>query len=206
MPRVVVLIKGPTKTVDLPEARLTFWDYVNVETGVNDNINYNASDHVFASGYHTFKMIADELKELGAIELLPNKHNSGCTCTIKTDQQLELFKFGELLGFDENTTVTATLFSTGVVDINKGLRYIRVGCSVVKKPENTVNGEKSDVIVVLPITSVQPLKSSVQHFFDIESRVSINKGAFIQLIFNVTDQDGNSVNVGDILLDMYMTL
>lgn len=216
MIRVSVLISGSTKTIDLQESIIAinsnpyilvkkatiFWNYVNITSAVNDKIKYNSSDHVFSPGYHTFKMIADDLKKLGSIELVANRYDS--TCTITTDHQIELFKFGQLLGFDENTTITTTKTSPNVVNINRGLKYIQVTSNIVNRSKNIVNGNKSDCIAVLPITSTQTLKASVQHFFDIESRIPINKGVINQLEFKITDQDDNSVNVGEVLLDLYI--
>ena len=60
------------------------------------------------------------------------------------------------------------------------------------------DGKKSDVIVSLPITTTQPLNGSVQHYFDIESRVKIDRGFVNKITFNV------SKNVGKVLLDLYI--
>lgn len=53
---------------------------------------------------------------------------------------------------------------------------------------------KSSTLVSLAITSAQTMKGSVQHYSDIEIRVPI-KGV---------DQDRNEVNIGDMLLDLYL--
>ena len=66
------------------------------------------------------------------------------------------------------------------------------------------NGKRSDVIVVLLITTTQSLKGSVQHFFDIESRVPIDTGVVSKINFNVKDQDGNTISIGKLLLDLYI--
>ena len=58
------------------------------------------------------------------------------------------------------------------------------------------NGKKSDVILTLPITSTQLLKGSVQLYFDVESRVLIDKGVINKTDFKVTK------NVGKVLLDL----
>ena len=50
----------------------------------------------------------------------------------------------------------------------------------------------------LPITTTQTLKGSVQHYFDIESRVPIFNGVVNRIEFNVTK------NVGNVLLELYI--
>ena len=52
-------------------------------------------------------------------------------------------------------------------------------------------------MLTLPVTSMQTLKGSVQHYFDIESRVPIDKGIINKIDFKVTK------NVGKVLLDLY---
>ena len=99
-----------------------------------------------------------------------------------------------------NNSLAATKTTSGKqVDINNGLEYIEISCSLVKMSENiNSNGKKSDVILTLPITSTQALKGSVQHYFDIESRVPIDKRVINKIDFKVTK------NVGKVLLDLYI--
>ena len=66
------------------------------------------------------------------------------------------------------------------------------------------NGEISVVIAVLPITTTQSLKGSVKHFFDIESRVLVDNRFINNIDVNVKDQDGNTISVGKVLLDLYI--
>ena len=53
------------------------------------------------------------------------------------------------------------------------------------------------VMLTLPVTSMQMLKGSAQHYFEIESRVPIDKGIINKIYFKVTK------NVGKVLLDLY---
>jgi hypothetical protein len=55
-------------------------------------------------------------------------------------------------------------------------------------------GKPSDVI-----TSV-----TVADYIDVESRNSIVKGTCSELIFHVTDQDGKSIDIGEVLIEMYL--
>ena len=105
-----------------------------------------------------------------------------------------------ILGFNKNQVInTNTKTVSGKqVDINNGLEYIEISCSLVKMQKNiNSNGKKSDVIVALP-TSTQTLKGSVQHYFDNESRAPIDKGVINKIDFKVTK------NVGKVLLDLYI--
>ena len=61
-----------------------------------------------------------------------NEHNN--TCKIYSgSQNLNLKKFGKLLGFPENEIVNSGTWkiSPSVVDINKGLRYVNINCNIV---------------------------------------------------------------------------
>ena len=76
---------------------------------------------------------------------------------------------------------------------------------MVKIRENiNTNGKRSDVIALLPITTTQSLKGSVQHFFDIESRVPIDRGVINKINFNIKDQDGNTIRISKVRLDLYI--
>ena len=122
-------------------------------------------------------------------------------CSITSDNAINLKNLGRLLGFNKNQSITAnTKTKSGKqVDINNGLEYIEVTCSLVKMQKNiNSNGKKSDVILSLPITSTQTLNGSVQHYFDIESRVPTDKGVINKINFNIP------VNVGKVLLDLYI--
>ena len=66
------------------------------------------------------------------------------------------------------------------------MKYIDVKCSLVDRQNNIdTDGKRSDVILSLPITSTNTLKGSVQHYFDIESKIPINKGVYNLLNFSV---------------------
>ena len=114
---------------------------------------------------------------------------------------------GPILGFTKNQAINVnTITKSGnSVNINNGFQHIKVTCSLVRMIDNiNTNGKRTDVIAVLPITTTQSLKGSVQHFFDIESRVPIDKGVINKINFNVKDQDGNTISIGKVLLDLYI--
>ena len=70
----------------------------------------------------------------------------------------------------------------------------------------SIYGKKSDTIVGLSITSMQLLKGPIQHFVEIENKIPINKGVMNQINLNITDQDNKAINVGKILLELYIMM
>ena len=64
--------------------------------------------------------------------------------------------------------------------------------------------KRDNTLISLPITTKLSLFGSVMDYNDIESKVLVTKGVVNQLKFDVTDQDGNSVNVGKVLLECYL--
>ena len=86
-----------------------------------------------------------------------------------------------------------------------GLKYISISCNIVDSSQNLdTQGGKSNILTSLAIPTSQSLFGSTQHFSDIESKVMVDKGIINQITFKVTDQDGNPVNVGEILLECYI--
>ena len=103
--------------------------------------------------------------------------------------------------FKPNTTT----ISDSRVNLNLGLEYIKIRCDVVDSSRNLdEDGDKDNTIVSLPITTTQTLYGSVQPFYDIESKIPINRGVINRLRFSVTDQNGDLVDVGKILLECYL--
>ena len=144
-------------------------------------------------------MLKKEIESYGNVKLEASKYDR--TCSIASDNTINLKNLGSILGFDKNQVINANTKtrSKKEVNVNNGLEYIEISCSLVKMQENiNSNGKKSDVILTLPITNIQTLKGSVQHYFDIESRVQIDKGVINKINFNVTK------NVGKVLLDLYI--
>ena len=114
----------------------------------------------------------------------------------------------KLLGYTSNGVhaINTVIKSENKTNINLGLKYIKVHCNIVDG-NNNINekGERDNTIVSLPITTTQPLFGTVQEFFDIESRVRVDNGKYHKLHFAVTDQDNDPINVGSILIEMYIT-
>ena len=160
----------------------------------------------FEPGYWSFQMIAGKLKELGAVGVTRNDHDR--TCTLSSDGDIELGEFGCLLDFEKNTNLVAgdTRKSPNKTEINRGLRFATVSCNIVGTSGNVDDkGRKSNVITTLPIVKHKSLKGSVSRYFDVESRVPINKGKLSQLEFTVAGNNGTT-NIGSVLLEVYIDL
>ena len=89
-------------------------------------------------------------------------------------------------------------FSTNKICIGHGLPHIKVHCHIIDTSNNIFNGSKADVLPSLPITTTQSLKVSVQHIFDIESKLLIQKKT------NIINQDNIATDVGKILMEFYI--
>ena len=139
------------------------WEYTNVRTNVNNLIKFMthpATGVAFEEGYWTFNMIAEHLAESN-ITLEHHMHNN--RCSILSPKKLNLYHFGALLGFKENTIIpkNTKTKSPSVVDIKRGLRYITIGCNCVNTNRNIdTNGNPSRVFARIPVTTEQSLNGS----------------------------------------------
>ena len=98
-----------------------------------------------------------------------------------------------------------SLTGNSKVDINNGLRFVNIHCNLASKSYN-VNpwGKPSDVITSVTVPTDRLLLGSVVSYIDVESRTSIVKGSCSELIFHVKDQDGKPINIGEVLIEMYL--
>lgn len=221
MKKFTVFIEGSNKTINLQESILTtsysyllvkkatiFWEYENIPQGTMFEDRGLSSNSAFSittlsPGYYTFNDIADRLNH--KLERTPC--DGKCKMTTNTTHSLNLDnKLMELLGFKSGFfDASTTTKSDEQVNINNGLKYVKVRCNIVDNQCNINEmGKKDDTIVSLPITSTQPLFGSVQSYFDIESKIHIDNGVINQLHFSVTDQDEKPINIGKILLECYL--
>ena len=192
MKKITVLIEGENKEIILDQSITTrnespflyvkkatvFWDYDNIIIE-NNELTYNSVKKVIPEGYMTFAMLKKEIESYGTVTLESNDYDG--TCSINSDNAFNFKNLGPLLGFDKDQTIRAnTKTKSGkTVNINNGLKYIDVKCSLVDRQNNIdTDGKRSDVILSLPITSTNILKGSVQHYFDIESKIPINKAVY----------------------------
>ena len=137
--------------------------------------DHPATGVAFEQGYWTFNVIAEHLAESN-ITLERHMHEN--RCTILSPKKLNLYHFGPLLGFEENTIIpkNTKTKSPSVVDINRGLRYI-IGCNCVNTDRNfDTNGNPSRVFARIPVTTGQSLNESVTIYDNIHTSVSALNG------------------------------
>ena len=197
------IVKSVGTVMTLKNAAV-YWDYKNVITGKNDHVIHGTTKIPFEECYWTFDMIGEKLGEQ-SIKLRANKHNNTCKIYSGT-QNLNLKKFGKLLGFPENEVVNSGTWKTSpsVVDVNKGLRYVNINCNIVNTAGNIdTDGHWSCVLAMLPIPSDQLLNSTVTRFKGIDSSVKITNGQFNRILFNVDTNIGDKVDMS-LALELYI--
>ena len=194
-------IKNVNPYLSVQKATL-FWDYNNI-TDENNELTYNGNKKTIQKGYWSFIMLKKGIESYGNFTLVANEYDG--TCSITSDYAINMKIIEPILGFTKNQVINAITKTTSgnPVNINNGLQYIKITCNLTKILENiNTNDEISDVIAVLPITTTHSLKGSIQHFFDIESRVLIDNRFINNIDFNFKDQDGKTISVDKILLDL----
>ena len=91
------------------------------------------------------------------------------------------------------------------VDFNDDLRFINIHCNLASKSYNVDHrGKPSDVITSVTVQTDRSLLGSVASYIDVESRTSIVKGTCSELVFRVTEQDGKQIDIGEVLIEMYL--
>ena len=197
------IVKPAGSVMTLKNAAV-YWNYKNVIAGKNDHVMHGTAKVPFEEGYWTFDMAERKLGEQ-SIKLEANEHNNRCKIYSES-QNLNLIKFGKLLGFPENEIVNSGTWKTspGVVDVNKGLRYVNINCNIVNTVGNIdTDGHWSCALATLPIPSDQFLNSTVTHFKGIDSSVKITNGQFNRVIFNVDTNIEDKVDMS-LLLELYI--
>ena len=134
-------------------------------------------------------MLKKEIECYGTVTLEANDYDG--TCSITSGNVVNLKNFCPILGFNKDQVIRGnTKTKSG------GPEFTEVSCNLVKMSDNiNTFGKRSNVMSTLPITTTQTLKGSVQHNFDIESRVPIFRD-INRIEFNVTK------NVGNVLLEL----
>ena len=170
------IVKPAGSVMTLKNASI-YWNYKNVIAGKNDHVMRGTTKITFEEGYWTFDMIEEKLEE-HSVKLVANRYNN--TCKIYSESQnLNLKKFGKLLGFPENEVTNSGTWkaSPSVVDVNKGLRYVNINSNIVNTEGNIdTDGHWSCALAALSIPSDQLLNSTVTPFNGIDSSVKITNG------------------------------
>ena len=91
-----------------------------------------------------------------------------------------------------------------MVDINRGLRYITIGCNCVNTDRNfDTNGNPSRVFARIPVTTEQSLNESVTSYDNIHTSVSVLNGDHSMFEFDVTTNIGYGVGL-TVMFELYI--
>ena len=223
--KFTVLLRGSHTVVPLQNSVLTsnynsvfvkrvsvFWEYFNIKeqttlmTVKTDDGLVNVD---VAVGYYTLNDMKEKLGKSGVTltYLRPNARTwietSKHKVTIKRKllEMLGLRRFGDQLVLVKG----ASTIGESRVDFNDGLKFVNIHCNLTNKSYNVSHlGKPSDVITSVTVPTDRSLFGSVVSYIDVESRTSIIKGTCSELIFHVTDQDGKSIDIGEVLIEMYL--
>ena len=222
--KFTVLLRGSHTVIPLQNSVLTsnynsvfvkrvsvFWEYFNIKeqttlmTVKTDDGLVNVD---VAVGYYTLNDMKEKLGKSGVIltYLRPNARTwietSKHKVTIKRKllEMLGLRRFGDQLVLVKG----ASTGGESRVDFNDGLKFVNIHCNLVSKSYNVNHlGKPSDIISVTVPTD-RSLFGSVVSYIDVESRTSIVKGTCSELVFHMTDQDGKSIDIGEVLIEIYL--
>jgi hypothetical protein len=223
--KFTVFVKGSHTVVPLQNSILTsnynsvfvkrvavFWEYLNIRKQTTLMTVKTDDGSVIVdvdAGYYTLNDMKEKLgrSEVTLTYLRPNARTwietSKHKVTIKRKllEMLGLRRFGDQL-------VSVKCASTGGesrVDFNDGLKFVNIHCNLASKSYNVSHlGKPSDVITSVTVPTDRSLFGSVVSYIDVESKTSIVKGTCSELIFHVTDQDGKSIDIGEVLIEMYL--
>jgi hypothetical protein len=209
--KFTVFVKGSHTIVPLQNSVLTsnynsvfvkrvavFWEYFNIRertTLMTVKTDDGPVEVAVYPGYYTFNDMKEKLERSGVT--LTYHHQNARTwietskhkVTIKRKllEMIGLRRFGDQL------------------DFNDGLKFVNIHCNLASKSYNVNHlGKPSDVITSVTVPTDRSLFGSVVSYIDVESRTSIVKGTCSELIFHVTDQDGKSIDIGEVLIEMYL--
>ena len=148
-----------------------FWNFKNITSDIDNgkfiiitgpDDNPVTEEKTLGEGYWDFQQIKERL-EGEKLKLSMNVHDNTCSIVNETGGKVDLKKFGKLLGFPDNHTLTAgsPAASPKPVDVNHGLRWLTVTCDLIDSSKNTdLNGDQSTVLAFLPITPGTRLNSN----------------------------------------------
>ena len=210
-----VFVTGGTKKLTLKDPFLTqkgttiqlksatvFWNFENV-TSTNNKYAVGTSQKEIGTGYLDFELIKERLKE-DKINLTAVIHDNMCDIENQNDTTVNLKKFGKLLGFPENQPVLANTVtrSPHSVDVNRGLRYLKVTCDLANPLKNVdTDGNTNTNISYLPIPPGTRLNSTVSSFNENHPVVFVKEDIVTEMTFTVTPNINIPVDV-DVLLNL----
>ncbi len=219
---ITVFITDGTKKLELDEPFLTghdttiqlkratvFWRFRNI-TKTNSNYYFDkvgvapATDErkTFDDGYWDFELIKKRLEE-EKIELIQKVHDNKCKVKNKNNETINLKNFGELIGFDADTTIAngETPESPHSVDVNLGLRYLTIACDLADTFRNVdINGSVDANIAYLPIPPATRLNSAAS-MYENHPIVLTKEDIVTEMTFTVNSNISSEVEV-DVLLNL----
>ena len=219
--KFTVLLKGSHTIIQLKDSVLTsnyssvfmkkvsvFWEFFNISEPTTI-LKVGGSDIIIEKGYYTFDSVKLLLERHG-VKLTYFKETATCQLeSTKNDITIEE-RLLTMLGFNRfnNPMILLkgrSLTGDSKVDLNNGLRYVNIYSNLVNKTFN-INplGRPSDVITSVTVPTDRPLLGSVAIYIDTESRIPISKGSFNELIFHVMDQNNKPIDIGEVLIEMYL--
>jgi hypothetical protein len=180
-----------------------FWNYKNVRAGYNDYISVDGTKVTMDERYWTFKQLREKMEENG----LTFKEYPDGRVKIDLDsgtKTVGLRNLTGILGYRSSNGSTYTPhISDSPVDIHNGLRYITVSCNLVNREDNIEpDGNRSVIIISLPIDGTKPLFGTVTKYNDIERQVRVDAGRYNEIRFKIGSNTG--VVPGDVLLELYI--
>ena len=223
--KFTVLLKGSHTVIPLQDSVLTsnyssvfvkrvsvFWEYFNIReptTIIRVKTDAGDSDVIIPKGYYTFDSIK-LLLERHSVSLTYFKETATCQIeSTKSDITIEV-RLLTMLGFNRfsNPMILLkgrSLVGDSKVNLNNSLRYVNIHFNLANKSFNiNPGGRPSDVITSVTVPTDRSLLGSVASYIDTESKTSIVKGSCNELVFNVRDQDGKPIDIGDVLIEMYL--
>ena len=223
--KFTVLLRGSHTVVPLQDSVLTsnynsvfvksvsvFWEYFNIKeqttlmTVKTDDGLVNVD---VAVGYYTLNDMKEKLGKSGVTltYLRPNARTWIETSKHKVTIKRKLLEMLGLRRFGDQLVLVKGAGTSGesTVDFNDGLKFVNIHCNLVNKSYNVSHlGKPSDVITSVTVPTDRSLFGSVVSYIDVESRTSIVKGTCSELVFHMTDQDGKSIDIGEVLIEMYL--
>ncbi len=211
---IAVFITGGTEKVILEEPFLTghdttiqlkqatvFWKFKNI-TDDNKKFVIGTEEKTLGKGYWDFELLKERLAG-EKIDLTPNMYDNTCEVNNKNTETLNLKNFGELLGFDVDTTMVKGIASSpNAVDVNLGLRYLTITCDLVNSFRNVdINGNVNTNIAYLPIPPGTRLNSTVSVYNENHPTVPVKEDIVTEMTFTVNSNISISVEV-DVLLNL----
>ena len=192
-------LTGHDTTIQLKQATV-FWKFKNI-TDDNNKYVIGTEEKDLGNGYWDFELLKERLAG-EKIVLTANVYDNTCDVNNKNTGTLNLKNFGELLGFDADSTLTTGVAKSKTVDVNLGLRYLMITCDLVNSFRNVdINGNVNTNIAYLPIPPGTRLNSTVSVYNENHPTVPVKEDIVTEMTFTINSNISISVEV-DVLLNL----